>query len=40
MTYNDKDFEFKSNIKEIIAMNIRRYRFQRGLIHEKLAIYK
>lgn len=39
MTYNDKDFYFKSNIKEIIAKNVRKYRIQRGLTQEQLAVY-
>ena len=30
MTYNDKDFEFKPNIKEIIAKNVRKYRKAKG----------
>ena len=38
MTYNDKDFYFNSNIKEIIAKNVRKYRIQKGLTHEQLAI--
>ena len=26
MTYNDKNYVFKDNIKEIIAKNVRKYR--------------
>ena len=39
MTYNDKKFEFKDNIKEIVAKNIRKYRKQRGYTQEQLAVY-
>lgn len=39
MTYNDKNFEFKNNIKEIIAKNIRKYRIEKGYTQEQLAVY-
>jgi len=39
MTYNDKNFEFKDNIKEIIAKNIRKYRIEKGYTQEQLAVY-
>lgn len=39
MTYNDRNFDFKPNIKEIIAKNIRKYRIQSGLTQEQLAVY-
>lgn len=39
MTYNDKDFVFKDNIKEIIAKNIRKYRIEKGYTQEQLAVY-
>jgi len=39
MTYNDKNFEFKSNIKEILAKNIRKYRIEKGYTQEQLAVY-
>lgn len=39
MTYNDKKFEFKDNIKEIIAKNIRKYRKLKGYTQEQLAVY-
>lgn len=39
MTYNDKNFVFKDNIKEIIAMNIRKYRKEKGYTQEQLAVY-
>lgn len=31
MTYNDKNFEFKPNIKEIIAKNVRKYRLEKKI---------
>ena len=30
MTYNDKNFVFKDNIKKIIAKNVRKYRILKG----------
>ena len=39
MTYNDKDFEFKPNIKEIIAKNVRKYRKAKGYTQEQLTTY-
>lgn len=39
MPYNDKNFEFKDNIKEIIAKNIRKYRKEKGYTQEQLAVY-
>lgn len=39
MTYNDKNFEFKPNIKEILAKNIRKYRIEKGYTQEQLAVY-
>lgn len=39
MTYNDKKFEFKDNIKEIVAKNIRKYRKEKGYTQEQLAVY-
>ena len=39
MTYNDKNFIFKENIKEIIAKNIRKYRIEKGYTQEQLAVY-
>ncbi len=39
MTYNDKNFVFKDNIKEIIAKNIRKYRLEKGYTQEQLAVY-
>ena len=39
MTYNDKNFEFKDNIKEIIAKNIMKYRKEKGYTQEQLAVY-
>lgn len=39
MTYNDKNFEFKTNIKEILAKNIRKYRIEKGYTQEQLAVY-
>lgn len=39
MTYNDKNFVFKDNIKEIIAKNIRKYRTEKGYTQEQLAVY-
>lgn len=39
MTYNDKNFVFKENIKEIIAKNIRKYRIEKGYTQEQLAVY-
>lgn len=39
MTYNDKNFEFKDNIKEIIAKNIRKFRIEKGYTQEQLAVY-
>ena len=39
MTYNDKDFKFKKNIKEIIAKNIRKYRIEKGYTQNQLAVY-
>lgn len=39
MTYNDKNFKFKKNIKEIIAKNIRKYRMEKGYTQEQLAVY-
>ena len=39
MTYNDKNFEFKPNIKEIIAKNIRKYRIEKGYTQEQLSVY-
>ena len=39
MTYNDKNFEFKDNIKEIIAKNVRKYRIEKGYTQEQLAVY-
>ena len=32
MTYNDKNFEFKDNIKEIIAKNIGKYRKEKNTL--------
>lgn len=31
MTYNDKNFEFKPNIKEILAKNIKKYRIEKDI---------
>ena len=39
MTYNDKNFTFKDNIKEIIAKNVRKYRIKKGYTQEQLAVY-
>ncbi len=39
MVYNNKDFVFKDNIKEIIAKNIRKYRKEKGYTQEQLAVY-
>lgn len=39
MTYNDKNFEFKPNIKEILAKHIRKYRIEKGYTQEQLAVY-
>lgn len=39
MTYNDKNFQFKPNIKEILAKNIRKYRIEKGYTQEQLAVY-
>lgn len=39
MTYNDKNFIFKDNIKEIIAKNIRKFRKEKGYTQEQLAVY-
>ena len=39
VTYNDKNFKFKTNIKEIIAKNIRKYRIEKGYTQEQLAVY-
>ena len=39
MTYNDKNFKFQKNIKEIIAKNIRKYRIEKGYTQEQLAVY-
>lgn len=39
MTYNDKEFDFKPNIKEIIAKNVRKYRKEKGYTQEQLAVY-
>ena len=39
MTYNDKNFVFKNNIKEIIAKNIRKFRIEKGYTQEQLAVY-
>ena len=39
MTYNDKNFKFKDNIKEIIAKNIRKFRIEKGYTQEQLAVY-
>lgn len=39
MTYNDKNFVFKKNIKEIIAKNVRKYRLEKGYTQEQLAVY-
>ena len=39
MTYNDKHFEFKDNIKEIIAKNIRKFRIEKGYTQEQLSVY-
>ena len=39
MTYSDRNFEFKNNIKEIIAKNVRKYRKEKGYTQEQLAVY-
>jgi len=39
MTYNDKNFVFKDNIKEIIAKNVRKFRIEKGYTQEQLAVY-
>ena len=33
MTYNDKNYVFKDNIKEIIAKNVRKYRIWNFISH-------
>ena len=38
MTYNDKNFEFKDNIKEIIAKNIRKFRIEKGYTQEQYTL--
>lgn len=39
MTFKDKEFVFKDNIKEIIAKNIRKFRIEKGYTQEQLALY-
>lgn len=39
MTYNDKEYVFNDNIKELIAKNVRKYRLKKGYTQEQLAVY-
>lgn len=39
MTYKYKEFDFNKNIKKIIALNIRKYRKEKGYTQEELALY-
>ncbi len=39
MTYKDKEFNFKNNLREIIAKNIRKFRKEKGYTQEQLATY-
>ncbi len=39
VTYKYKEFDFNKNIKKIIALNIRKYRKEKGYTQEELALY-
>ncbi len=39
MSYEYKEFDFNKNIKKIIALNIRKFRKEKGYTQEQLAIY-
>ncbi len=39
MAYEYKEFHFKKDIKKIVALNIRKYRKEKGLTQEQLALY-
>lgn len=39
LTYQDKNFKFEKNIREIIAKNIRKFRKEKGYTQEQLATY-
>ena len=39
MAYEYKEFQFKKDIKKIVARNIRKYRKERHLTQEQLALY-
>lgn len=39
MAYKYREYNFDKNIKQIIANNIRKYRKEKGLTQEELALY-
>lgn len=39
MAYEYKEFNFKKDIKKVVARNIRKYRKMRGLTQEQLSLY-
>ncbi len=39
MSYEYKEFDFNKNIKKIVALNIRKFRKEKGYTQEQLAIY-
>ena len=39
VTYKYKEFDFNKNIKKIIALNIRKYRKEKGYTQEELALF-
>ncbi len=39
MAYEYREYNFNKDIKKIIALNIRKYRKQKGFTQEQLALY-
>lgn len=39
MVYKYKEFDFNKDIKKIIALNMRKYRKEKGYTQEELALY-
>lgn len=39
MAYEYKEYNFNKNIKKVVALNIRKFRKQKGFTQEQLALY-
>ena len=39
MGYEYKEYNFRKDIKKVVAINIRKYRKEKGLTQEQLALY-